>query len=299
MNKMEIAYQKKQLKQSPLIDAEAIFAKYDLICIDAYGVLVDHTGALPGANRFMQELQQNQIEYLILTNDASNSLESCESKYKKNGFVIPAKRIITSASLIGGYYRKHRLVGAQTLVMGTEDTKDYARKAGAQIVEPTPQQKLDILIVGDEAGYPLLETIDHVITILIQHYDRGERPRLLLPNPDLIYPKSAQSYGITSGSIVCLIEAVLEQRYGEQIQFHALGKPNATIFQEALQRYPAKKPVMIGDQLHTDILGANRFGIDSILSMAGLTKDMEKTVGHEYFPTYRLAYQKSGVDSTR
>ena len=41
----------------------------------------------------------------------------------------------------------------------------------------------------DEAGYPFLETLDHVLSVVLYRAERGEPMRLVLPNPDLIYPK--------------------------------------------------------------------------------------------------------------
>ena len=48
------------------------------------------------------------------------------------------------------------------------------------------------------------------------------------------------------------------------------GKPEVAIFDEALQRFGAKPPVFIGDRLDTDILGANRAGIPSVMVLTGI-----------------------------
>ena len=42
------------------------------------------------------------------------------------------------------------------------------------------------------------------------------------------------------------------------------------IFRIAKQRINSIKPIMIGDQLETDILGGNNFGIDTALVLTGL-----------------------------
>jgi glycerol-1-phosphatase len=48
------------------------------------------------------------------------------------------------------------------------------------------------------------------------------------------------------------------------------GKPEAAIFQEAVSRFGGTKPLFLGDRLDTDILGANRAGIDSVLVLTGV-----------------------------
>ena len=48
------------------------------------------------------------------------------------------------------------------------------------------------------------------------------------------------------------------------------GKPEAAIFHEAVSRFGGVKPLFIGDRLDTDILGANRAGIESVLVLTGV-----------------------------
>ena len=48
------------------------------------------------------------------------------------------------------------------------------------------------------------------------------------------------------------------------------GKPEAAIFEEAVSRFGGTKPLFLGDRLDTDILGANRAGIDSALVLTGV-----------------------------
>jgi ribonucleotide monophosphatase NagD (HAD superfamily) len=48
------------------------------------------------------------------------------------------------------------------------------------------------------------------------------------------------------------------------------GKPEVAIFEEAVERFGAQKPLFIGDRLDTDVLGANRAGIRSVLVLTGI-----------------------------
>ncbi|MDP6666507.1 MAG: HAD-IA family hydrolase, partial [Dehalococcoidia bacterium] len=72
-----------------------------------------------------------------------------------------------------------------------------------------------------------------------------------------------------------------------------LGKPYLPIFQEAARRAGSDHVVMIGDQLETDILGANRAGIASAVVTTGInwrTKPGEfEGVPDEQVPGYILA----------
>ena len=50
------------------------------------------------------------------------------------------------------------------------------------------------------------------------------------------------------------------------------GKPEVAIYEEAFRRFGSRRALMIGDRLDTDILGANRAGIPSILVLTGIDR---------------------------
>ena len=111
----------------------------------------------------------------------------------------------------------------------------------------------------------------------------------MLCNPDLIYPHSPGRYGITAGSVALVMEAVLRERYPvQEFAFVRLGKPYSPIFEEAARRAGTRDMILFGDQLHTDILGASRFGIDSALLLSGLTRQPFSGYPEDMTPTYVL-----------
>ncbi len=52
---------------------EELLGHYAGVLLDAYGVLVDARGALPGAVELIAELTARGIPYAVVTNDASRS----------------------------------------------------------------------------------------------------------------------------------------------------------------------------------------------------------------------------------
>ena len=48
------------------------------------------------------------------------------------------------------------------------------------------------------------------------------------------------------------------------------GKPEVAIFDEAVRRFGSVSPLFLGDRLDTDILGANRAGMNSVLVFTGI-----------------------------
>src|SRR5262249_1016010 len=153
----------------------------------------------------------------------------------------------------------------------------------------SPADPFDVLVIGDESGFPFLETVDTTLSTLCQIIDLQHTVHLVLPNPDIIYP-SGEGFGMASGSVALMFEAALQARYPERTDLHftRLGKPYEAIFAEAVRRSGTRNMVMLGDQLATDIHGARAFGLDAILVGTGVTTAVLPTTPAHLRPTYRL-----------
>jgi HAD superfamily hydrolase (TIGR01450 family) len=263
--------------------------RYDAILLDSYGVLLHQGGPLPGAPALIGTMNAVDKPYFILTNDASRSPESASRRYHSWGLAIAPGRVITAGSLIAPYFEAKGLAGARCMVLGTEDSVAYVRDAGGEIVPAEEGIEPDVVVLCDESGFPFLETVNAALTAMFRRLDAGRSLHLLLPNPDIIFPRGEASYGLTAGSIAMVLEAAMELRYptGGFPRFVPLGKPHRPIFAEAQRRAGTHHMVMIGDQLSVDIRGARDFGIDSALMPTGLTHVGRDGLG-EINPTYVL-----------
>jgi len=134
-----------------------------------------------------------------------------------------------------------------------------------------------------------------VLSFLYRKLDRGETVHLILANPDLVYPATPTTYGFTAGIVARMLSAALELRYPDHPhRFVPLGKPHSPMFEEARRRLGGGAMVMVGDQLGTDILGANDFGIDSVLVPTGVTRLDRLGANSEPAPTYILRSLEPG-----
>jgi hypothetical protein len=67
------------------------------------------------------------------------------------------------------------------------------------------------------------------------------------------------------------------------------GKPERAIFDYAREKFSADNPLVIGDRLDTDILGANRAGMRSALVLTGIDGPKQAiAAGEESQPTFIL-----------
>lgn len=246
--------------------------RYDAILLDAYGVLVNLDGALPGASLWIDELNRRGKPYWLVSNTAARLPESAAARYQGFGLAIPAERILSSGMLLGPYFAEHGLAGKRIRLLGPADSVRYAELAGGVVVGAG--EDFDALVVADQAGFDFVESVDEVLSRLFAKFDAGREVPLILPNPDLVYP-TGRGCGITSGAVAVMMEAALQRRYPERagLGFVRLGKPYPELFEAAMRLAGSRKVLMVGDQLETDILGANRVGIDSALVPGGITGD--------------------------
>lgn len=272
----------------------ALIAEYEVFLMDAYGVLVDQGGAIHGARELIEAITAAGRRFLVVTNDASRLPGTCARRFQGFGLPIAAEQVITAGSLLTPYFAQHGLRGARCAVLGPEDSKAYVRAAGGKVVPVSVDEECDALIVCDESGYPFLDTVDEALSMLYRHFDRGRPVSLILPNPDLIYPKGPRGngdYGFTSGAAAMLLEAGLGRRYRKRkLEFVRLGKPHGPLFAEARRRAASQRLIMIGDQIETDIAGANAAGIDSALVTTGVSQwdELADTVSKDETPTFLL-----------
>ncbi|MDX2092708.1 MAG: HAD-IA family hydrolase [Kofleriaceae bacterium] len=248
-----------------------LLASYDGLLLDAYGVLVDGRGALPGAAELIAALNRRGTPYAIVTNDASRSQATYERRFVGLGLAIPGSRVVSAGSLIPGYFRRKGLAGARTCVLGTPDSVAFVVEGGGVSVPVERGMEVDAVAVCDDSGTPFLEGIELALSAIVRAVDAGRRPALVLPNPDLVYPKGPGELGFTAGAMALLVETALARRFPDQrLEFDRLGKPMPHLFLEGQRQLGVPRVVMIGDQLETDVVGARAAGIDVAL-LAGVS----------------------------
>jgi len=273
---------------TPVITFDALLDRYDTILFDAYGVLVHGSGAMPGAADVLARLNAGRRSYFVVTNDASKLPATAATRFQALGLPIDAGRILTSGMLLAGHFAGSGLCGRRCTVLGPPDSLQYVREAGGEIVPP--EAAFDVLVIGDESGFPFLDWADAALSSLFRSIDAGRPVHLVVPNPDLIYPGGG-GFGFAAGTIANMFEGALALRYPDRpdLRFARLGKPNTPIFEDAVRRAGTSRIVMIGDQLETDIKGARAAGLDAVWIETGVTTAIPDATPPHLRPTWRMA----------
>jgi len=258
------------------------------LILDAFGVLVDSEGAISGAPEFVDWLDARGLPFVVVTNDASRLPESVVQKLALAGIEVEPDRVLTSGMLLERYFRAEGLDGARCVVLGPEDAFEYVRRSGGEPIDHGAARSaaFDVLVIGDESGYPLLQAIDDILGPLVEAFEAGRPPKLIVPNPDLVYPKPNRALGLASGGVASIFETVLADRFPDHPgrHFRRLGKPHPDLFAEGRARLGGGQVVVFGDTPATDIAGARAEGLDSALVLTGVTRRPD--LPHHLEPTW-------------
>jgi HAD superfamily hydrolase (TIGR01450 family) len=271
------------------ISFTALIDRHDAILFDAYGVLVNAAGALPGAAEAVSTLRHRGQPFLVVTNDASRSPARASRRFRRLGIPVAPEHVLSSGMLIAPALQARGMAGRRVVVLGTGDSADYARAIGAVVVEPSLKEPADAVVIADEGFLDPLGTLDVVLSMILRAKADGRDTVLLLANPDLVYPSGQGTFGFTAGSLARMLEQALALLLGAAAPtFEVLGKPAVRHFEAALQMVGTRDAVMLGDTLHTDVAGAQAVGIASAIVLTGVTTAAQAREAGVHAPTYLM-----------
>jgi HAD superfamily hydrolase (TIGR01450 family) len=273
-----------------LEEFEPIASQYPVLLFDSYGVIKSSKGLVPGIERTFEWLKAEKKEYYIITNDASRSPKQLAQGFHKMGLkAIQPERIISSGMLAKEFLNL-KVRRGKVAYLGTEDSAHYIEHRGMEAVpinDLTEEQMQEVvaLVLLDDEGFDWVGGINKSVNLL-----RRRAIPAIVANADGAYPVSSHDVSVAIGGLSWLIEKIVGKKF---IRF---GKPDAQIFMfawEILQdRFPGikkKDALMIGDTLQTDILGGNKFGLDTMLVLTGNTLPQDyltRIMGTGITPTY-------------
>ena len=260
-----------------LDDFRAVAAQYKVIFFDAFGVLKNYEGLLPGVDQTFAWLQQNGKECYVLTNDASRSpQELAESYYRQGLYAITPDRIISSG-MLAREYLELKVNHGTVAYLGTESSAHYLETPDLKTLPISQVNLADIadinaLVLLDDEGFDWNTDLNKTVNLL-----RKRNIPVIVANTDETYPVSKTRIAIAIGAVAEMIETIVGK------QFIRFGKPDAQLFMFAYERLEyvgagrngqiSKRDVlMVGDTLRTDILGGNKFGLDTMLVLTGNTQ---------------------------
>lgn len=234
---------------------EEVADHVDGFLLDAFGVLNVGETAIPGAVARLASLRARGKRLVVLTNAASYTRPQLLAKYHRLGFDFAADEVVASRDV--AVARLNQIAPGATWAAiaaagdGFTDIPARLLDAGA---DPDALDAADgILFLSTARWSPAMQ--ERLVTSL----SKNPRP-LVIANPDIVAPRED---GLTLEPGLFghnLLDAV-------KTEVHWFGKPFPDAFVEAIARtgLSAARLAMVGDTLHTDVLGGAAAGCQSVL----------------------------------
>ena len=205
-----------------------------------------------GGKQIVRKLKDSGRKTLILTNDSTHSREEIHQNLIRLGFSFTIDEILTSSYLTAQYLTE-RFGNASFYLIGENGLRRELEAAGHNAsAEP------EVVVVGLDRQLTY-EKLDDGLQFL------RAGARLVGSYGGAVY-MSDRGPALSAGAII----RTLEFASGKKAVM--IGKPSPRMFTLALQlaKEKAGKAVMVGDQIETDLVGARKAGVHTILVLTGV-----------------------------
>ncbi len=237
--------------------------------IDIDGTVYDGEDEIPGAATALTDLRARGIPFLLVTNTSRMPRPEIMARLTRLGIEVERGQVFAVPAAVCDYIKRH--AGRRCFVIGGPNIDDELAAAGLTVVRN--ERPVDFVVIGQYQWIHFGE-----IDIAYRLIRGGAQPVAM--HRDLTYPDD----GVLRASLGPVI-AALEALTGVPVT--VIGKPNPTFFDLALAHagFARDTTVVIGDSLHSDILGAANAGLRSIQVQTGAyAPDPDATV----HPTWTL-----------
>lgn len=229
--------------------------------IDLDGTMYSGNNNIDGAREFISYLQEKNIPYIFLTNNATRTKKQAKEHMLNLGFKnIKEDDFFTSAIAAAKYVSKNFLE-KKCFVIGEDGLLEALNEEHFEFVE----DRADFVFVGldRKADYKKYSQAIHNIL---------NGSKFIATNVDRLLPNNGK-FDAGNGAAVAMIE------YATNIKSEKIGKPYPIILDILMSEYNLEKNdlILIGDNLETDIKLGYDCNIETIMVCTGVhtPKDIE------------------------
>lgn len=232
-------------------------APYDLVIVDLDGVVYLGTEAVPQAAESIRSLVDGGGAVMFVTNNASRRADEVAALLRSLDVPARPEDVLTAAAAAAELLAAELPAGAPVLVVGAPA---LATEIGAVGLRPVTTAGAEPVAVvqgyGPDVGWADLAEA----TVAI----RGGA-RWVATNTDATMP-SPRGPLPGNGSLVAALGTALDRTPDVVV-----GKPEPALFRLAAAHRGATRCLVVGDRLDTDIRGAARAGMASLLVLTGVS----------------------------
>ena len=243
---------------------KSIIANYDLFYIDLWGVIHNGINLHQNAINTLEEISIAEKNYVLLTN-APRPNKTVKIFLENMGMKKNIREKVYSSGEAALSYLKKNLSGEKFYHIGPPRDFDL-------FLDFKKNKTKDI----DSCTYLLCTGLfdNHCedLNYYKEFFEKHIGKKMICTNPDLIVDRGEERE-LCAGSVAL----IFEKMGGEVVYF---GKPFPEVYNQSIDNRN-KKILSIGDNLNTDIKGANLLNYDSLIISNGVHKDEIKKEGIE------------------
>jgi len=222
------------------------------VVFDLNGTLYQRGILVEGANETIQKLRNSGLQMSFVTNTDSRKTIDVHSRLKKMGLDIKLEELYTPVVAVKTFIENNKGKGIYPLV------HDDVKEELSELVifdESNP----DCVVIGDFCDKVSYDEINKVFRMI-----KGGAEIIALSKT--LWYKDSDGDSINTGAFVKMFEMACDT------SAQLMGKPSEGFFNMALQRMEttADEALFIGDDVLTDVLGAQKLGAVSVLVKTGV-----------------------------
>ncbi|GAA2310701.1 HAD hydrolase-like protein [Streptomyces kunmingensis] len=257
----------------PGSSTQALSAAYDTALLDLDGVVYAGGQAIAHAVDSLADAREAGMGLAYVTNNALRTPDAVAEHLCELGIPTEADDVITSAQAVARLISDQLPEGARVLVIGGEGLRVALRERGLEPVDSADDEPVAVVqgYGGPDMAWGRFAEACYAIA--------GGVP-WFASNTDLTIP-SARGIAPGNGAAVEVV------RIATGAEPQIAGKPLPPMHRETILRTGAKRPLVVGDRLDTDIEGAFNGEVDSLLVLTGVTDGAQLLAAPpQHRPTY-------------
>ncbi|QHF94180.1 HAD family hydrolase [Streptomyces sp. NHF165] len=246
----------------PRASEQALHTAYDTALLDLDGVVYAGGEALPHAVGALRSAREAGLRLAYVTNNAARTPQTVAEHLTELGVPARPEEVITSAQAVARLVAEQVPAGAPVLAVGAEGLRVALAERGLTVVDSADEEPAAVV---QGYGGPQM-TWDRLMEAVLA-VQRGVP--WFASNTDITIPSAR---GIAPGNGAAVEVVRLATRWMRRPPEPTVaGKPLPPMHRESILRTEARRPLVVGDRLDTDIEGAHAGRVDSLLVLTGVT----------------------------
>ncbi|WP_174552409.1 HAD-IIA family hydrolase [Microtetraspora niveoalba] len=262
------------MSRTSLIDA------YDTLLLDLDGVVYLGRHAVRNAPESLAAARERGVRLAFVTNNASRTPGAIAAHLSDIGVPAVSDDVVTSAQAAARLVAERFPAGSPVLVVGGMGLRGALRACGLRPVTTALDGPVAVVQgIWEGISYGLL--CEGALAVRAGAW-------FVAANADTTMPTNRGELP-GNGSMTRVIATATG------VEPVVAGKPEPPLHRESMIRTGAERPLIVGDRLDTDIEGATRAGVDSLLVLTGVSGPLDLLTASPWHRPAHVAMDLSGL----